>query len=162
MKKLNKYLLTSALFLCFSGLALAQPEYPGDGTPVKLPDKVMQQVIGRILVKTFKPVSTPKTIDILSNGVKLSWLPRIRNIKFRLVRDGETEGEIYFFTKPEVRNKTYMIGFGFGDPECGATGDSWHFRLVKQKLRLWQSGGFGSGCSGTTGTGSAGGSISEN
>lgn len=163
MKKLNKCLLATALFFCLSGLAHAQPEYPGSGAHADIPDAVMQQVVGRILVKAFKPAPEPKTIDILSSGIKRSWLPFIRNIKFRLVSDDGTGKEFYFFTKPEIEHKTYTIGFGFGNPKCDATGDSWSFRLSKQKLtRLWQNGSFGSGCSGSVGRGTASGSGQSN
>lgn len=157
---LNKSLLASALFFCLSGLALAQPEYPGDGARADIPDAVMQQVIGRILVKTFKPAPEPKTIEFLSSGIKRSWLPFIRNIKFRLVSDDRTGREFYFFTKPKIQHKTYTIGFGFGNPKCDATGDSWSFRLSKQKVtRLWKNGGFGSGCSGSMDHGTASSSV---
>jgi hypothetical protein len=157
-----KYLLALALTFYLAAQVFAQAEYPGDGTPAKVPDQVMQEVVRRVLVQTFKPALKPKTIEILDNGISLSWLPIIRNVKFRLVLSSEKHGDIYFFTKPELSKKTYKIGLAFGDPECSAIGDTWNFRIVIEKITLWKNGGFGMGCSGTMSSGIATGSGQSN
>lgn len=58
--------------------------------------------------------------------------------------------------------------FGFGQRDVSAeysaadeTGDSWYFRLAKQKVRLWQNGRFGYGCSGSSLSDNAGGVTGE-
>jgi hypothetical protein len=146
----HRFLLALILISGFSIVGFAQTEEP-DETPVSVPEQVMEQVVRRILIWSFKPRNKPKIIYLSEQqGLKKSWLPQIKGVEFRLLSETEAAGreDIYFFTKLEKRPKnTFHIGFAFGDPSCDYNGDSWNFRISKQKVRLWQPDeGFGAGC----------------
>jgi hypothetical protein len=146
----RRFLFALILIFSFSLAGFAQTE-ESDETPVVIPEQAMEQVVRRILTWYFKPRSKPKIIYLSEQGLKKSWLPQIKDVEFRLLSEteiAEKEG-VYFFTKIEKRpgNKFY-IGFAFGDPGCSYAGDSWNFRISKQKVKLWQPDeGFGGGCS---------------
>jgi len=122
-----------------------------ESADIPVPEYVMQDVIRRILVYKIKPANRKKVIYLAQSRINRSWLPEIKNIEFRLLTNGEVEDidrGVYFFTKPELENGTYEIGVGFGDPGCEYVGDSWRFRIAKDKVRLWLEGGIGGGCGG--------------
>lgn len=142
---------------------------PDQEAPVTLPDDVMEQVVSRILKWKFKPGKRPTQVYLSADGIKKSWLPSIKNIEFRLIlidpEDQNSPGAysfdpegIYFFTPLELEDGAYRVGLGLGDPGCNAFGATWSFRVPdRKKVRLWRSGGFGSGCSGSSVTTGAGG-----
>ncbi|HEY0430112.1 MAG TPA: hypothetical protein VGC76_20180 [Pyrinomonadaceae bacterium] len=153
MKTRLKFLFLISLIFCFS------TQNFGQTSDINVPDKAMEQVVRRILTWYFKPRSEPKKICLSSRGIKKAWLPEIKNIDFQLIPDEELgqSGNVFFFTAPTLENGRYEIGFGYGEPDCSASGDTWYFRLSKQKTRLWKpvGAGFGSGC----GTGDSNGSA---
>ena len=142
-----RLLLISLLFAVLSFPALAQ----GEEKPVTVPDAAMQQVVRRVVTWYFKPRTKPKTIYFSNQGIKADWLPNIRNINFVLVEPDSPESHergVYFFKDVRIESREYLVDFGFGDPGCRARGDTWSFRVVRSRLRLYQiNGGFGSLCS---------------
>ncbi|MEP6900182.1 MAG: hypothetical protein ABJA66_00445 [Actinomycetota bacterium] len=147
-----KFLFALMLIFSFSIMSFGQTLESDESSVVNVPEQFMKQVVRRILVWSFKPRSQPKVIFLSKAGIKKSWLPKIKNIEFRLLSDGEYKQRnewIYFFTETEVSEGKYQIGFGLGDYQCNSTGDSWYFRITKQKVRIWQNGSFGSGCGGS-------------
>lgn len=147
----RRALFALILIFGFSLVGFAQPE-EADETPVSVPEQAMEQVVRRILTWYFKPRSKPKIIYLSEQpqGLKKSWLPQIKGVEFRLLSEtevAEKEG-VYFFTELEKRPKNrFYIGFAFGSLNCTYTGDSWNFRISKQKVKLWQPDkGFGGGC----------------
>lgn len=149
---LLSYLL---LVLVLSGAGFAQ------SNRVEIPGDTMRQVVTQILRSRFKDRKTPETIEILDRWIEASWLPEIDNVSFVLVQKGQFSGDIYFFTEPRKSASTYEIGFGHGDPFCSATGETWKFRPTKRGVKIWFSGGFGTGCGGGEGSGSGGGSSNH-
>jgi hypothetical protein len=151
----RRFLFALILISSFSLAGFAQTEEESDETPsISIPEQAMEQVVRRILTWYFKPRSKPKIIylyDEQRQGLKKSWLPQIKGVEFRLLSETEAaeRDDVYFFTKIEKRPKNkFYIGFAFGDPSCDYEGESWNFRISKQKVRLWQSDeGFGAGCS---------------
>ena len=141
-----KTLFAIVLLFCFACFGQTN-----ESEDVKIPDDVMRQVVSRILTYKFKPANRPKTIYLVKEGLQPTWLPDIPNIEFRLLSGEELEdreADVYFFTKPGFSRNTYDIGFAFGDPNCGYTGESWQFRVSKGKVRLWPGGEIGGGCTG--------------
>ena len=115
---------------------------------LKLPAAVMREVVQRVIVYSFKPRVKPTKVFLYEKRIKREWLPEIKNIKFQLVPESaiKQSGDIYFFNSPSVEKGVYTIGFGYGNPYCFATGESFYFRVVKGKVRLSGIGNFGSGC----------------
>ncbi len=145
-----RLLFALILIYSFSFVGFAQTE-DSEETPVAVvPEQAMEQVVRRILVWSFKPKNKPTVIYLAEQRIKQSWLPTIKNIEFRLLSIEEIQQKdlkVHFFTKPDLSRNTYDIGFAFGDPTCEYLGANWHFRISKQKVRLWQNGGVGGGCS---------------
>lgn len=144
-----RFLIALILISSFSFVGFAQTD-DTEETPILIPNEAMEQVVRRVLVWSFKPRNKPTLIYLGEQRIKQSWLPTIKNIEFRLLSAEEIERknlEVYFFTEPELSGKTYSIGFAFGTPNCNYLGDYWHFRISNQKVRLWQNGGVGGGCS---------------
>jgi hypothetical protein len=142
--------LTITLILCLSPIFVSGQVVDEDqDTEIVVPDKVMKQVVPRVFRWYFKPRERKQIIYVSSTRVEESWLPEISNIEFRLLSAKEIqeqERRVYFFTKPQFEGTSYSIGFAFGDPTCDYSGDYWHFRIGKGRLRLWESGGVGGGC----------------
>ena len=144
----KRIILLILTIIAGSWCAFAQNE---DEKPkVELPDKVLSQVVRRIVQWYFKPANQPRTVHFSENGIKSAWMPEIRNIEFVLLNDkdsNEREEGVYFFEQVEREGKTYSINFGFGHPNCDATGDPWRFRVIGNSVRLWQfRGAWGKGC----------------
>lgn len=146
----HRFLFALILISGFSIVGFAQTD-ESDETPVIVPEQAMEQVVRRILTWYFKPGINPKIVYLSERqGLKKSWLPQIKGVEFRLLSEtevAEKEG-VYFFTKPEKRAKNkFYIGFAFGTSSCAYSGDSWNFRISKQKVKLWKPDeGFGAGC----------------
>ena len=136
------------LIFSFSPAGFGQMTQADESSAVNVPEQAMKQVVQRILVWSFKPRNKRTEIYISDEGIKAVWLPKIKNIEFYLVPEVDLakRGDLYFFTEPTLSEGIYEIGFGFGEPHCSASGNSWFFRLSKQRVKLWQSDGFGSGC----------------
>ena len=137
------------VLLTFPVVALGQTDDDREYHDVNVPDRIMEQVVKRILIGEFKARKKSKAIYLLNEGIKRSWLPSIKNINFQLVERNYPD-DIYFFQKPELSGKTYRIGFGFGAPFCDASGDYWVFRLSRRRVKLRRSVGFGMACSNST------------
>jgi hypothetical protein len=143
-----KFLLALIVILGSSIVGFSQiPE--SDESVIVVPEQTMEVVVRRILVWSFKPRKRPTVIYLAEQGIKQSWLPTIKNIEFRLLSNDEIQekdSKVHFFTKPDLLKNTYDIGFAFGNPNCEYFGAEWHFRIVREKVRLWQGGGFGGSC----------------
>ncbi len=151
MKVALKLLSLLILLFSFSIICVGQTAESDEPSNVIVPEQTMKQVVRKVLVLNFKPENKPKVIYLAKQGLQQSWLLPIKNIKFRLLSSEEIQQKdlnVYFFTKPERLGNTYNIGFAFGEPNCKYQGASWHFRISKQQVRLWQSGGIGGGCAG--------------
>jgi hypothetical protein len=147
MKSLSfKLLLSLMLILSFLTIGSSQTLESNETTNVVIPEQVMEQVVRRVLVWSFKPRNKPTVIYLAEERLNKSWLPTIKNIEFRLLSSDEIlekNLKVHFFTELNFSGKTYNIGFVFGHPICGYDGGQWHFRPSKQKIRLWQNGGVG-------------------
>ncbi len=135
------------LILSFSTTSSSQTLEPD----VSVPEQVMEKVVRRVLVWSFKPRSKPTVIYLAEQGIRKAWLPKIKNIEFRLLSDKEIEQKnlkVYFFTKPDYWRNNYNVGFAFGEPHCVFTGTNWRFSFSKQRVKLWQKYGVGGGCGG--------------
>lgn len=126
------------------------PQETAEEPKITLPDAVMEQVVKRIVTWYFKSSKKPKTIYFASENIKKEWLPQINNIRF-VALEKPTPNHyprmVYFFKEVEKLNKSFGIGFGYGDPDCEAIGDPWVFRFTDHRVKLWQvRGGWGSGC----------------
>lgn len=138
------------LILSFITIGSSQTSESDETSDINVSEQAMEQVVRRVLVWSFKPRNKPTVVYLAEQGIKQSWLPTIKNIEFRLLSIGETQQKdlkVHFFTKPNLSIITYDIGFAFGDPTCEYQGENWHFRISKQKIRLWQNGGVGGLCS---------------
>ncbi len=145
-----RLLFALVLISGFSIIGFAQTIESEEPPDLVVPEQAMEQVVRRVLVWSFKPRNKPTVIYLAEKGIKQSWLPTIKNIEFRLLSIEEIHQKdlkVHFFTKPDLLGNTYDIGFAFGDPTCEYLGVYWHFRISKQKVRLWQNGGVGGGCS---------------
>lgn len=150
----TKLLLLLIMLFSFFVVVNSQETETEESSVVSVPENAMREVVRRILVYNFKPRTRKKVIFISQEGIKQGWLPKIQNIEFRLLTDGEIEDkgkDIYFFTKSEIAKSTYEIGFALGDPNCEYFGRSWKFRPTKSKVKLWLANyGIGGGCSSTS------------
>lgn len=116
--------------------------------PAKVPEQEMEQVVRRILVWSFKPRNQPTEIYLSEKGIKQAWLPKIKNIEFRLFSEKELEQrnkDYYYFSDTNFSEGKHEIDFLLGN-QCNANGNIWYFRLSKQKVKLWQSGNVGKIC----------------
>lgn len=149
MKKLCHHLVLKLLFalmlmFSFATIGFGQTII----VPAKVPEQEMEQVVRRILIWSFKPRNQPTEIYLSEKGIKQTWLPKIKNIEFRLLSDKEFEQRnegAYLFTDAYFSEDKYQIGFLFGK-KCEADGKGWYFRLTDQKVKLWQSGEYGVRC----------------
>lgn len=133
----------------FSTTAFAQAIESDEPSDIVVSEHIMEQVVRRVLVWSFKSRNKPTVIYLAEQRIKESWLPKIKNIEFRLLSNEEIQEKslkVHFFTKLERLENSYDIGFAFGDPSCEFLGMYWHFRISKQKVRLWQNGGVGGFC----------------
>jgi hypothetical protein len=147
-----RLLVTFVLLFSFSIFAFAQTEESEEQSEIVIPEQKMKQVVRRVLIWSFKPRNKPTVIYLAEQGIKQFWLPTIKNIEFRLLSIQEIQQKdlkVHFFTKSDLSGNTYNIGFAFGDPTCEYLGIYWHFRISKQKVKLWQNGGVGGGCGGS-------------
>jgi len=151
-----RFLSVLILLFSFSTVIVGQTEESDESVPVVIPDQAMEQVVRKVLVWYFKPRNQKKVIHLSEKGLQKSWLPEINGIEFQLLSAADVEEKegVYFFTKVERLKSKYQIGFAFGEPNCNNNGDSWYFRISKQRVRLWHDGSaFGNGCSHSSGNG---------
>lgn len=146
----NKLLLFFIIIFSLSITVFGQNNGDEKSSVVSVPENVMQEVVRRILIYQFKPLTKKKVIFIAKKEIKREWLPKIQNVEFHLLTDEEVEdsgNDVYFFTEPELSKRTYEIGFAYDDPNCEYIGDTWRFRISKNRIRLWlTNGGIGGGC----------------
>lgn len=146
-----KIVFVLLIALVLPGIARGQETESSESSKIEIPENIRQEIVRRILVFKFKPSKRQKVINLASQGVDPSRLPKIANVQFKLLSAEEIEdggAEVYFFTDPALERNTYSIGFAFGDPDCDYTGDSWNFRISNNKLKLWYAGQTGGGCGG--------------
>ena len=146
-----KLLSFATIILSLSILVNGQEIENTETSEISLPENVMREVVQRILVYKFKPVKRKKIVYLSQKGIEPTWLPKIKNIEFSLLSNEEIDNRdsgIYFFSAPESKNKTYEIYFAFGNPTCEFIGDSWRFRIINNKVKLWYESEIGGGCSG--------------
>lgn len=139
------------VILGFSAIAISQDAENQESNFNQVPEKVMREVVRRVLIYKFRPPKRQKVVYLAKEGIDQSWLPIIPNVEFGLLSDEEIQdkdGGVYFFSKPEFSKGIYNINFAFGDPDCEYVGESWSFRNSKNSVRLWLGGGIGGGCSG--------------
>lgn len=119
-QSVGKILFTLMLIFGFSIIGLAQ-------TSAAVSEQSMKQVVYELLIRYFKPKDKPKTIYLSDRqGLKKSWLPKIKNVNFQLLTDEEFKQKnsgVYFFSAPEFSDDEYTIGFLYGDYECSARGE---------------------------------------
>lgn len=123
----------------------------GESDEVVLPDLVIGQVVRKIVIEHFKSKKGSEEIYLAERGIKREWLPKMEKIRFTLVSESDVDGfgqDVHFFKQPRLIDGKYEIDFGWGDPGCNATGDTWQFEIVGGALKgpLRTSGGWGMGC----------------
>lgn len=141
-----KKLIPIVMLLLAPVVLQAQSEKP-------ISDAALSEMIGIVLRDEFKPADEPKTIYLSERFLKPAWLPKIRNITFVLITDKELKerGKAHFLKKaPYWEDGIVRVDFGFGDPECSASGGSWLFHVNGDKVErvTGRGGGWGSNCSG--------------
>ena len=114
-----------------------------------VPDAVMRQVVDRVVRYHIKEPLDPKTIYISERNIKEKWLPKIRNIKFVLIKDDQLANKPkgYIFYKVDSGDR-YSFMFGFGDLNPGGylSGSFWFAELKGRKLKIYRdSNGWGTG-----------------
>ena len=158
----RQFLLVPIVALISAMLVLAQNEDSEVSEFSDVPKGVIRDVVHRVLIYKFKPVSKKKRI-ILANQIYFtepgsskfeitidqSWLPKIRNIEFQL-QSSPFDKDVYFFKEWESKSSVFWILFAYGDPKCSYLGDLWAFRTAGARSRLWPDGGAGGGCSGSS------------
>jgi hypothetical protein len=145
-----KFIFVLLLIIGFATAGFGQTTDTEENPAVQVPDRAMEQVVRKILIWSFKPRSKPTEIYLFKNGIKSAWLPKIKNIKFQLLSEEQVRQKssgVYFFKVSDFSDGKYRIEFGFGNPFCDALGNGWNFRIINQKVKLWQYGKFGMGCS---------------
>jgi hypothetical protein len=118
---------------------------------VTLPDRVMEQVVQRIVIAHFASEKRSREIPFAERNIRSERLPKMRGLTFTVLSDSEIEElykEIHFFKEPRRVGDVYEIDFGWGDPDCDAMGETWQFRIVGESvLGERTTGGWGMGCS---------------
>jgi hypothetical protein len=146
MKKL--FVVLPLVVLSFVSSISAQDEE----NVVVLPDSIMEQVVRKVVADHVISEKGVTEFFIAERGIRREWLPEMKNITFIIVADsklGGFEKEVHFFKKPRLIEGQYEIDFGFGDPDCSASGDTWQFEIVGDVVKVTRtSGGWGIGFSG--------------
>jgi len=143
-----KYFVLVMFLLVVSVPVLAQQD---EQRKVDMPDNVMKEVVSRVLTWYFKPRTKSKKIYLSNDLIKQEWLPEIKNIEF-VIEPENTDRLYYLFGPIERKGNNFDINFGrfTGCREncCYTTGDTWRFRVIGKRVRLFQasSGWGGSGC----------------
>lgn len=145
-RRTRQSLFIAILVSSFAALGFAQTT--DEEAKVIVPEPAMREVVRRILIYSFKPRNKRTEIRLYERGIKSEWLPEIKNVEFQLVPEAENDSieNVYFFNLVTLEKGVYGIGFGFGNPNCEARGNTFYFRLAKQKVKLWLGDGFGMGC----------------
>ncbi len=150
------------LIVVLASAGLAQDE-GGDASFLKaVPKEVIKSVVSRVLVYSFKPVRKRKSVKLARKifvaepgserseiTIQADWLPSITNVDFRL-SDEPFDNEVHFFKEWESKPGSFQIMFGYGDPTCDYSGNTWAFKVAGPKARLWPDGQGGGGCSNHT------------
>lgn len=156
VKRTLKYLFLIGFTLVVTTAALGQGGEVSDEPALIVPVYGMDQVVRRILIWSFKPRNKKRIVYLSGNGIDPAWLPRIKNVDFRLLSDEEVQQRrpkgFYFFRPLDFEPGVYEIGFGFGVPPCKGSGNSWRYRMSGQKVKLWVNALFGIGCGSGMGT----------
>ena len=145
MRKL--FVLLPMLVVCLAAAANAQEEAEPEPEPVSLPDYVMKQVVERIVIEHFSSTRRKGEMYLSETNIKREWVPKIKKIEFVFVTDADGR-EVHYFREPQRVGSEYRLDFGWGDPDCNSTGDTWQFRIVDGVVRdiRQTAGGWGTGC----------------
>lgn len=132
-----------------------EPEY------VKLDERKMRAVVGKILAAEFGRKKGPKRMEVYDpddggtgfSDLDEAWLPKLSGINFSIVSTAELQRrgrsgkiDVYFFTKPKIVEGRYQIGFGSENPFCTYTGGDWTFNMIGAISVVRMNSGFGAGC----------------
>ncbi len=148
---MKTFLISLLVFFVFAPVINAQDE-DDDPETVVLPASVMEKVVQKIIIMHFASQKrSRREVLIAERYIKAEWLPKMRDIKFTIVSDAELddiEKEVHFFNEPTRVDGGYQINFGWGEPDCSATGETWQFEVVGDLVQVERtSGGWASGCS---------------
>jgi hypothetical protein len=166
------YFRASLLLLILSASATicaGQTEPQSDEEPVyvSLPDQKLKAVVDQILRATFTGVKGKKRIEIYDRGegngvsgnMDGTWFPKLPGVQLVFVTEAELNRrggsgrriDVYFFTKPKIKEGRYEIGFAQGDPFCTYSGGDWTFNMIGRVRVRRSNSGFGAGCCNGTG-----------
>ncbi|HEV7698691.1 MAG TPA: hypothetical protein VGO43_00535 [Pyrinomonadaceae bacterium] len=142
---MKAFLPIAGLLLCLA----APPFAEGQEREVVLPRGVMKQVVSHIVTFYIKSAPRRRSIYVSSDLVKAAWLPTLRNVRFRMVAETPNgyPRSVQFFTNLRKAGRQYSIVYAYGDPDCQARGDVWHFRVVHGTVvSLHRHNRYGSAC----------------
>lgn len=155
----SSLLLGTLLFSTSVGAVPAQDVDSEKSVISNQPKEAVQDVVRRILIYKFKPLSKKKIVflakQIYFSGpgsskfgvtIEQSWVPEVKNVEF-LMLTAPFDKEVYFFKEWDFKTNVYQIAFAFGDPTCSFAGNLWKFRVSGGRTRLWPDGVAGGGCS---------------
>ncbi len=147
MKKWIGTIFFSLLFLSSSVAQKSDDKVP-------LPDEIIRQAVGRILIYNFRPKRIPVTIPIakfisvvlnksdsaFDIPIKQGWLPKIKNLTFKLIPEEEISDidKIFVFSNLRQNEGFYSISVGRRD-KCAGEGIVWILRTNPSRFRLWPS-----------------------
>lgn len=133
-----------------------------DSVQVSVSDQKMKAVVDQILRAEFRTVKGPKRVEIYDplegkggyGRLEETWLPKMPGVRFVLLTEAELNRrassgkrpDVYFFTKLEVSDGRYKIGFAKGDPFCSYSGGDWAFNMIGRVRVVRLNTGFGAGC----------------
>jgi hypothetical protein len=124
---MKRFILIGMVLLGVATSSFAQ----SDDDEIELSGAVMKEVVVGILKFYFKP-GRERVVYLSDSYINKSWLPRIRNVEFVLIKkisfDEDRDG--FMFESITRERNIYFVNFGYGALNCGdRTGDQWSFRL---------------------------------
>lgn len=134
----HKLLLSLLLVLILSTTGFSQTPKSNEESAV-IPEQVMEHIVRKVLIHYFKPTTRIKAVLLSRDGIKQSWLPKIKGIDFQLVDTQQERHRLtnhYKFENPFGDQNS--IGFGYGSGGSGYSGDTWKFRTSKQSVKIWK------------------------
>ena len=135
------FAILPVLLLLFASPLVAQDE----GQVVTLPDHIMERVVRQVVVSHFRSHRGDRIVYFSNQNIKAEWIPKMRSVEF--VVDKDHEGDVHFFNEVMRVEGGYEIQFGWGDPNCDATGDIFRIEIGEHHVIVTKvAGGWGSGC----------------
>lgn len=112
---------------------------------VSLPDETMERVVRQVVVSHFRSYRGDRKVFFSDQNIKAEWLPKMRSVEF--VVNNDHEGDVHFFNEVMRVEGGYEVQFGWGDPDCSATGDTYRIEINGHDVLVTKvAGGWGSGC----------------